>query len=164
MRDEVITSKSRGCFFWPTLYTWTHWKCGQFRSYLHENFEKFKMISTPMGNWIRSRRRRDRIQLPVGVETISNFSKFHADRDGTVHTLSGFKYNRSSHHRRDRLPIVVEFMCHIFNGLKLKVLTFETFELPSLGFLTFAYFWTFEQPSLSVFKYCLVLWSFDYDF
>ena len=30
---------------------------------LHENFEKFEMISTPTGSWIRSRRRRDRIQL-----------------------------------------------------------------------------------------------------
>ena len=44
--------------------------------WLLENVEKFEMISTPMGSWIRSRLLRDRIQLPVGVEIISNFSKF----------------------------------------------------------------------------------------
>ena len=54
----------------------SHRECGQFRPCIHENFEKFEMISTPTGSWIRSRRRRDRIQLPVGVEIISNFSKF----------------------------------------------------------------------------------------
>ena len=54
----------------------SHRECGQFRPCLHENFEKFEMISTPTGSWIRSRLRRDRIQLPVGVEIISNFSKF----------------------------------------------------------------------------------------
>ena len=58
------------------MYTLSHRECGQFRPCLHENFEKFEMISTPTGSWIRSRRRRDRIQLPVGVEIISNFSKF----------------------------------------------------------------------------------------
>ena len=47
---------------------------GQFRPCQHENFEKFEMISTPTGSWIRSRRRPH--QLPVGVEIISNFSKF----------------------------------------------------------------------------------------
>ena len=50
------------------------WECGQFRSCLHENFEKFVMISTPTGDSIAPKR--DRIQLPVGVEIISNFSKF----------------------------------------------------------------------------------------
>ena len=34
------------------------------------------MISTPTDSWIRSRRRRDRIQMPVGVKIISNCSKF----------------------------------------------------------------------------------------
>ena len=53
-------------------YTVSHWECGQFRHYVHENFEKFEMISTSTGSWIR----RDRIQLPVDVEIISNFSKF----------------------------------------------------------------------------------------
>ena len=59
-------------------YTVSHRECGQFRPYVHENFEKFEMISTPTGSWIRSRRRR--IQLPVGVEIISNFSKFSCIR------------------------------------------------------------------------------------
>ena len=26
-------------------------ECGQFRPYVYENFEKFKMISTPTGSW-----------------------------------------------------------------------------------------------------------------
>ena len=37
----------------------------------YENFEKFEIILTPMGSWIRSRLRRDQIQLPIGVEIIS---------------------------------------------------------------------------------------------
>ena len=61
----------------------------QFRPYVHENFEKFKIISTPTGSWIRSRQRRDRIQLPVGVEIILNFSKLRvpirrAGDNGTI--------------------------------------------------------------------------------
>ena len=41
----------------------------------------------------RPSRRRDRIQLPVDVEIISNFSEnFHEHRDGTVHTLDGTEY------------------------------------------------------------------------
>ena len=77
-----ITPSSASPFF-----TLTHRECEQFRPCLHENFEKFEMLSTPTGSWIRSRRRPH--QLPVGVEIISNFSKFHADRNGTVHTLDG---------------------------------------------------------------------------
>ena len=42
---------------------------------MHENFEKFEMISTPTGSWIRSRRRRDRIQLPVGRRNHLEFFK-----------------------------------------------------------------------------------------
>ena len=34
----------------PT-YTVSHRECGQFRPYIHENFEKFKIISTPTGSW-----------------------------------------------------------------------------------------------------------------
>ena len=64
--------------FFTRKYTWTHRNDGQSCDIRHENFEKFEMFSTPTGSWIRSRRRRrrDRIQLPVGVENISNFSKF----------------------------------------------------------------------------------------
>ena len=57
--------------WWHTL---SNRECGQFHPCLHENFEKFERISTPTGSWIRSRRRPH--QLPVGVEIISNFSKF----------------------------------------------------------------------------------------
>ena len=57
-----------------SLYTLSHRECGQFHPYVHENFEKFKIISIPTGSWIRSRRRPH--QLPVGVEIILNFSKF----------------------------------------------------------------------------------------
>ena len=52
------------------VYTLSHRECGQFRPCLHENFEKFEMISTPTGSWIRSRLRRDRIQLPVEVDSV----------------------------------------------------------------------------------------------
>ena len=58
------------------------------RPYVHENFEKFKIISTPTGSWIRSRRRRDRIQLPVGVEIILNFLKFFMNIGTELSTLS----------------------------------------------------------------------------
>ena len=58
-------------------YTVSLRECGQFRPCLHENFEKFEMISIPTGSWWSWwGRRRDRFQLPVGVEIISNFSKF----------------------------------------------------------------------------------------
>ena len=33
-------------FEWPK-YTVSQQKCGQLRPYVHENFEKFKIISTP---------------------------------------------------------------------------------------------------------------------
>ena len=69
----IATTASRGK---QCNYTWTHRNDGQSCHFRHENFEKFEMFSTPTGSWIRSRRRRDRIQLPVGVENISNFSKF----------------------------------------------------------------------------------------
>ena len=46
-------------------------ECGQFRPYVHENFEKFKIISTPTGSWLSPRR--DRIQLHVGVEIFKIF-------------------------------------------------------------------------------------------
>ena len=59
-----------------TFYSVSHRECGQFRPYVHENFEKFKITATPTGSWIRSRLWCDRIQLPVGVEIILNFSKF----------------------------------------------------------------------------------------
>ena len=73
-------------FFWKindiNAYTVSHRECGQFRPYVRDNYENFKIISTPTGSWIRSRRRRDQIQLPVGVEILI----FHEHRDGTVHT------------------------------------------------------------------------------
>ena len=56
-------------------YTVSHRQCGQFRPYVHENFEQFKMKSIPTGSWIRSRLQRDRIQLTDGVEILLNFSK-----------------------------------------------------------------------------------------
>ena len=33
-------------------HTLSRRECGQFRPYVHENFEKFKMISIPTGSWI----------------------------------------------------------------------------------------------------------------
>ena len=74
LMDWVRPHLLKPCFF--SVYTLFHRECGQFRLCLHENFEKFEMISTPTGSWIRSRRRRDRIQLPVVIEIILNFSKF----------------------------------------------------------------------------------------
>ena len=38
------------------------------------------------------RLRRDRIQLPVGVENISKFAKLHDKGDEGVHTLDGTEY------------------------------------------------------------------------
>ena len=67
-------------------YTLSHRECGQFRHCLHENFEKFEMISTPTGSWIRSRRRPH--QLPVGVEIISNFFKIFMNIGTELSTLS----------------------------------------------------------------------------
>ena len=72
------------------VYTVSHGECGHFRPCIHEMFEKFEMISTPTGSWIRSCRRPH--QLPVGVEIISNFSKFHELEGRTVHTLDGTEY------------------------------------------------------------------------
>ena len=79
------------------IYTVSHRECGQFRHCLLENFEKFEMISTPTGSWIRSSRRRDRIQLPVVAEIISNFSKFSSRqwRNCPLHTLDGTRYSRN---------------------------------------------------------------------
>ena len=74
--EHENASPSNGTgFATEASYTVSHRECGQFRSYVHENFEKFKIISTSTGSWIRSRRR-DRIQLPDEVEIILNFSKF----------------------------------------------------------------------------------------
>ena len=74
------------------LYTLSHRECGQLHPRMHENFEKFKMISTPTGSWIRSRLRRDRIQLPVGVEITRIFQNFHAYVGEAVRTLDGTEY------------------------------------------------------------------------
>ena len=58
-------------------------------SSLSWNFANFEMILTTTGSWIRLRLRRDRIQLPVVIEIISKFAKFHEKGDECVHTLDG---------------------------------------------------------------------------
>ena len=96
-------------------YAMSHWDCGQFSPNVHENFEKFKIISTPTGSWVPLRQRRDRIQLPVGVEKLAwifqNFQDFQdffkiSMNIGTLwmgqsihtltplHTLDGTEYKR----------------------------------------------------------------------
>ena len=43
---------------------------------------KIRVVSTPTGSWTRSGRKQNRIQLPVGVKNISNFSpNFHVKSD-----------------------------------------------------------------------------------
>ena len=51
--------------------------------------EDSTMISTSTGSWIRSRRRRDRILLPVNVEIIVAFSNIFMTKvvEGGVSTL-----------------------------------------------------------------------------
>ena len=61
-------------------YNWTHWNDGQCGLFWHENFGKFEMFSTSTGSWIRSRRKRDRFQLPVEVENISNLPKLSCQK------------------------------------------------------------------------------------
>ena len=53
------TNRNRTVFCNIPVVTYTpfHRECGQFRPFVHDNFEKFKIISTPMGSWIRSRPR-----------------------------------------------------------------------------------------------------------
>ena len=77
------------------IRTLSHRECGHLR---HENFEKFEMISTSTGSWIRSRRRRDRIQLPIRRRNhLVFFQNFHEHRDGTVRTLDGTQYKKRQH-------------------------------------------------------------------
>ena len=61
-----------------TIYTVPHRVCGQFRPYVHENFEKFERISNPT-----ARHRRNPFEF---------FKIFHEHRDETVHTLDGTQY------------------------------------------------------------------------
>ena len=69
-----IHARKKWQFFWPTLYTVSHreWTVPSLCS--HENFEKFKIISTLTGSWWGLRR--DRFQLSIREEIILNFSKF----------------------------------------------------------------------------------------
>ena len=60
-------------------------QCQQHRRRWNENFENSTMIPPPTGSWIRSRRRRDRIQLPFSVEIIVEFF-MTTGREG-AHTL-----------------------------------------------------------------------------
>ena len=83
----------------------SHQEFGQLRSYVHENFEKFKIILTPTGSWIRSRLRRDRIQLPVGVKIILNFSKF------------SWTYERNCPHSRWDTVALATFIVKFFRHL-----------------------------------------------
>ena len=66
----------------PSLSAWKFWKIWDDLSRRATGFDR-----------AGTGRRRDRIQLPVRVEIISNFSKFSCTRDGTVHTLDGTEYN-----------------------------------------------------------------------
>ena len=56
-RCELHEDSDGTVHFSDGLHTPSHRECGQFRRYVHENFEKFKIISTPTGGWIP---RRDR--------------------------------------------------------------------------------------------------------
>ena len=67
-------------------YARSHRECGQFLPCIHDNFEKFEMISTPPGSWWDQRR--NRIQLPVGVEIILEFFKIFTNTGTELSTLS----------------------------------------------------------------------------
>ena len=75
-------------YFWiPHTKLWTD----TFVTFGHENCEKFELISKLTGSWIRLRRWRYRIQLPVDVAIISNFSwrRWRACPDCCVGELAG---------------------------------------------------------------------------
>ena len=71
------------------VYTLSYRECGHPRHFCHATLADFEMISTTTGSWIRSRLRRDRIQLPVVAEIISSLQKLHDKGDEGVHTLDG---------------------------------------------------------------------------
>ena len=74
-------------------YTLSRRECGQFRHYVHENLENFKMISTPMGSCIRSRRSaRSNSTARRGRKHFEFFEIFMNIRNATVHTLDGTQY------------------------------------------------------------------------
>ena len=81
----------------PARYVWTSESVGSSASQ-----SSCKFLKNP--KWFRHRRevgfdrsvKRDRIQLPVGIETSPTFSRFSIDADGTVLTLSVFKSEKSS--------------------------------------------------------------------
>ena len=82
------------------------------------------MISTPTGRWIRSRPRRDRIQLPFGVEIISNFSKFSC-RQG----------RNCPHSRWDRVYVVYFCPFRLFKALSKTAATRKVFIDSSIEFV-----------------------------
>ena len=51
------------------IYTASHRECGQLCPYIHENFEKFGMISTSTGSWIRRRNHLEFIKIFMNTET-----------------------------------------------------------------------------------------------
>ena len=60
------------------FYTLSHRECGQLHPRMHENFEKFEMISTPTGSWIRSRLGAIESNCPSGSKSSRIFQNFHA--------------------------------------------------------------------------------------
>ena len=92
LRSAVASNRMR----WLNLekYTVSHRECGQFRPYVHENFEKFKIISTPTGSWIRSRGAIES-NCPSGSKLSWIFQNFYEHRDGIIHTLDGTQYRNT---------------------------------------------------------------------
>ena len=119
----VTISSARNNLWSCTL---SHRECGQFCPYVHENFEKFKIISTPTGSWIRSRQAR--IQLPVGVEIILSFSKFGMNIGTELSTLSMRQY-RSVFVERYVIATKEEFykiagfpgVCGVIDGTHIRI-------------------------------------------
>ena len=70
---NIRSRRTGGCY---RQYTLSHRECGQLCPYVHENFEKFKIISTPTGSWIRSRQARSNPTARRGRNYLEFFKIF----------------------------------------------------------------------------------------
>ena len=71
----------------PSNYTLFHGECGQFRPCIHENFEKFEMISTPDGQL-------NSIAPEMKIRKSSQIFKILMNIGTKLSTLHGTVYSR----------------------------------------------------------------------